>query len=228
MWLWAGLVAFGTVLASLYTGPWMWIVAGRDDAGRPSRLTFVLPGRPQAASSGVPRRVLTGPLRGTRFPAPPDLVLVFTSTQQRAHDRTAADHDDRAPQAHPGTPGPPGPRVRGPARCGSFAPSSDIRCVDFPEWPQRRRRLACQRKRLGWMADERSDNSICEAATSSGSVACSPAPSSPARSSASSSTTRPAPLRPSRSSASALGIVAGGDRLLAQGARRAPWREGRA
>ena len=25
MWLWAGLVAFGTVLASLYTGRWMWI-----------------------------------------------------------------------------------------------------------------------------------------------------------------------------------------------------------
>ncbi len=25
MWMWAGLVAFGTVLASLYTGPWMWI-----------------------------------------------------------------------------------------------------------------------------------------------------------------------------------------------------------
>ncbi len=24
MWMWAGLVAFGTVLASLYTGPWMW------------------------------------------------------------------------------------------------------------------------------------------------------------------------------------------------------------
>jgi UDP-GlcNAc:undecaprenyl-phosphate GlcNAc-1-phosphate transferase len=25
MWMWAALVAFGTVLASLYTGPWMWI-----------------------------------------------------------------------------------------------------------------------------------------------------------------------------------------------------------
>nr|WP_246298749.1 MraY family glycosyltransferase [Nocardioides panaciterrulae] len=24
MWMWAGLVAFGTVLVSLYTGPWMW------------------------------------------------------------------------------------------------------------------------------------------------------------------------------------------------------------
>ena len=27
MWLWAGLVAFGTVLASLYSGPWMWRLA---------------------------------------------------------------------------------------------------------------------------------------------------------------------------------------------------------
>jgi len=30
--------------------------------------------------------------------APPDFVLVFTSTDQ-THDRTAANHDDRTPQA---------------------------------------------------------------------------------------------------------------------------------
>jgi UDP-GlcNAc:undecaprenyl-phosphate GlcNAc-1-phosphate transferase len=42
MWLWAGLVAFGTVLASLYTGPWMWgsLVAM---TALTIALTFVLP-----------------------------------------------------------------------------------------------------------------------------------------------------------------------------------------
>ena len=42
MWLWAGLVAFGTVLASLYTGPWMWtslVVMALVTV----TLTFVLP-----------------------------------------------------------------------------------------------------------------------------------------------------------------------------------------
>lgn len=42
MWLWAGLVAFGTVLASLYTGPWMWTSLGVMFAVTVV-LTFVLP-----------------------------------------------------------------------------------------------------------------------------------------------------------------------------------------
>lgn len=42
MWLWAGLVAFGTVLASLYTGRWMWISLGVM-ALVTVTLTFVLP-----------------------------------------------------------------------------------------------------------------------------------------------------------------------------------------
>jgi UDP-GlcNAc:undecaprenyl-phosphate GlcNAc-1-phosphate transferase len=42
MWLWAGLVAFGTVLASLYTGRWMWISLGIM-ALVTVTLTFVLP-----------------------------------------------------------------------------------------------------------------------------------------------------------------------------------------
>ena len=33
MWMWAGLIAFGTVLASLYTGALMWVVAGRCGRG---------------------------------------------------------------------------------------------------------------------------------------------------------------------------------------------------
>jgi len=49
MWLWAGLVAFGTVLASLYTGRWMWISLGVM-ALVTVTLTFVLPRvhRPEA------------------------------------------------------------------------------------------------------------------------------------------------------------------------------------
>ena len=41
MWLWAGLIAFGTVLASLYTGPWVWLAIGRMAAVTVA-LTFVL------------------------------------------------------------------------------------------------------------------------------------------------------------------------------------------
>jgi UDP-GlcNAc:undecaprenyl-phosphate GlcNAc-1-phosphate transferase len=42
MWLWAGLVAFGTVLASLYTGTWMWASLAAAAVVTVS-LTFVLP-----------------------------------------------------------------------------------------------------------------------------------------------------------------------------------------
>jgi len=42
MWLWAGLVAFGTVLVSLYTGPWMWMSLAAM-AALTITLTFVLP-----------------------------------------------------------------------------------------------------------------------------------------------------------------------------------------
>jgi UDP-GlcNAc:undecaprenyl-phosphate GlcNAc-1-phosphate transferase len=48
MWLWAGLVAFGTVLASLYTGTWMWTALAAATVVTVS-LTFLLPivNRPQ-------------------------------------------------------------------------------------------------------------------------------------------------------------------------------------
>jgi UDP-GlcNAc:undecaprenyl-phosphate GlcNAc-1-phosphate transferase len=42
MWMWAGLVAFGTVLASLYTGRWMWLSLTAM-ATVTVALTFVLP-----------------------------------------------------------------------------------------------------------------------------------------------------------------------------------------
>ncbi len=42
MWAWAGLIAFGTVIASLYTGPKVWIALGSGTA-LTLLLTFVLP-----------------------------------------------------------------------------------------------------------------------------------------------------------------------------------------
>jgi UDP-GlcNAc:undecaprenyl-phosphate GlcNAc-1-phosphate transferase len=42
MWLWAGLIAYGTVLASLYTGPVMWVSLG-GAAGVTIALTFLVP-----------------------------------------------------------------------------------------------------------------------------------------------------------------------------------------
>jgi len=42
MWLWAGLIAFGSVFASLYTGPTMWTVLAVAVAGT-LVLTFILP-----------------------------------------------------------------------------------------------------------------------------------------------------------------------------------------
>ena len=42
MWFWAGLIAFGTVLASLYTGPTVWVAIG-SGFGLTLVLTFLLP-----------------------------------------------------------------------------------------------------------------------------------------------------------------------------------------
>ena len=42
MWMWAALIAFGMVLASLYTGPWMWLSLGAMSVVTVA-LTFVLP-----------------------------------------------------------------------------------------------------------------------------------------------------------------------------------------
>jgi UDP-GlcNAc:undecaprenyl-phosphate GlcNAc-1-phosphate transferase len=42
MWMWAGLISFGMVLVSLYTGPWMWIALGSMTA-LTVLMTFVLP-----------------------------------------------------------------------------------------------------------------------------------------------------------------------------------------
>jgi UDP-GlcNAc:undecaprenyl-phosphate GlcNAc-1-phosphate transferase len=42
MWMWAALIAFGMVLASLYTGPWMWLSLGTTSVVTVA-LTFLLP-----------------------------------------------------------------------------------------------------------------------------------------------------------------------------------------
>ena len=90
MWLWAALVAFGTVVVSLYTGPLMWISLAAA-AVVTIALTFVLPivhkphlpvtRTPEPASGGYgpPADLRAG--RG-RFRAAPDFVLLFTSTDQ--------------------------------------------------------------------------------------------------------------------------------------------------
>ena len=58
MWLWAGLVAFGTVLVSLYTGRWMWGSLAAMGALTVA-LTFVLPvvRRPRQVAGDAPREV---------------------------------------------------------------------------------------------------------------------------------------------------------------------------
>ena len=67
MWLWAGLVAFGTVLASLYTAPLGVGVPGRGD--RPDHRPHLrAAGRPLAAP-GQSRRGLTGVRTGPVFDA---------------------------------------------------------------------------------------------------------------------------------------------------------------
>lgn len=57
MWLWAALIGFGSVLASLYTGPWMWILLAVMVAATLSA-TFLLP---KVSAPGHPAQ---GPLVG--------------------------------------------------------------------------------------------------------------------------------------------------------------------
>jgi UDP-GlcNAc:undecaprenyl-phosphate GlcNAc-1-phosphate transferase len=57
MWLWAALIGFGSVLASLYTGPWMWSALGAMVV-LTLALTFLLP---KVSTPGHPAQ---GPLAG--------------------------------------------------------------------------------------------------------------------------------------------------------------------
>jgi UDP-GlcNAc:undecaprenyl-phosphate GlcNAc-1-phosphate transferase len=58
MWLWAALIAFGTVLASLYTGPRVWLALGAM-AAVTVVLTFVLPRFARPLSERPPEPVQT-------------------------------------------------------------------------------------------------------------------------------------------------------------------------
>ena len=78
MWMWAALVAFGTVLASLYSGPWVVAVVGAMTLVTVV-LTFLLPRlhrTPVACRRSWLRGWVPTPGSGLR-----DFVLVFTSTQ---------------------------------------------------------------------------------------------------------------------------------------------------
>ena len=78
MWLWAGLIAFGTVFASLYTGPRVWIGDRADGRGHPRADVRAAGRAPARTAAGTGAGRLTGP----GFDGLPDLVLVFTSTGQ--------------------------------------------------------------------------------------------------------------------------------------------------
>ena len=112
MWMWAGLVAFGTVLASLYTGPLDVDLAGRDDAGHDH--PHVRPAdRPQAPAPGA-RGVL---IRASGNPVSDasGLCASFHKHPTKSPRQDGRRHDDRAPQAHLRAPRDPlDPRVRGP------------------------------------------------------------------------------------------------------------------
>ena len=88
MWLWAGLIAFGGVLASLYAGPFTTYLPRRLGAGH---------GRPhlrRAPDAEADLAPLSGPVRRPaglgmvdhRFPRQPDFVLVFTSVSRALGD----------------------------------------------------------------------------------------------------------------------------------------------
>ena len=127
MWMWAALIAFGMVLASLYTGPLMWgrarhhVRAHRADDVRAPCGQEARAARPREQRRGHP---LTGPeaplhrVGGTRIARPPDFVLVFTSTP-------TDDQIGRRPMMSKPRPrtiaGPFTGPVRGASRCGTFA-----------------------------------------------------------------------------------------------------------
>ncbi len=97
MWMWAGLVAFGTVLASLYTGRWMWISLAAMTLVTIT-LTFVLPivHKPQLRlHRGVLNRAPGNPVSNAS-----GLCASFHKHPPKSPRQDGRRHDDRAPQAH--------------------------------------------------------------------------------------------------------------------------------
>ena len=120
MWLWAGLIAFGGVLISLYSGRLTWAVLA---AGFLTTvvLTFILP---RVQRPGSPERRTIWSADGPGLPPPTDFVLFFT---RPPHD----DDPTRPPMMTTPTSSTrdssTGSAVGGgflaPERCGSFARS---------------------------------------------------------------------------------------------------------
>ena len=216
MWMWAGLVAFGTVLVSLYTGPWMWGGLAAL-AALTITVTFLLPRvhrLPDPASGGVgsdrPSRggAAQHLRRSTQTPPVTDrcgLCASFHKHRPPLTDRppnmTTACRSSllRTTGGAPRTA--PVPGFARHSCCGSFTPSSDV-----PEKSLK----GCLRAGVVKPADEsdlggwsmRTPKTRCAVATSQGSGVSSPAPSSRARSSGCSWTTPPARPRHSPSWAS--------------------------
>ena len=135
MYLWAALVAFGTVLVSLYGDEtWTWVARG-GDGHRHHRADLRAPELHHPAEPPLPARAARRPpataagdsessyrARGRCVQPRRTLVLLFTSTSQRCGKtrdrlpRTAADDDDRDARDHPGG----APRVLLGAACAAL------------------------------------------------------------------------------------------------------------
>ena len=77
MWLWAGLIAFGAVLISLYSGSaHLGAARARGDRAR-SALTFLVP-RVQRPGEAADRGAISSADRDPGFEPPADFVLFFT------------------------------------------------------------------------------------------------------------------------------------------------------
>ena len=92
MWLWAGLVAFGAVLLSLYSGPLTWTVLAVGAVATVA-LTFIVP-RVQRPGE-VRAEEQLGPLTGRPISASAGLCANFHKTAARRRSDEAANDDDR-------------------------------------------------------------------------------------------------------------------------------------
>ena len=90
MWLWAGLIAFGGVLISLYSGRVTWAVLG-DVTLTTVALTFILP---RVQRPGGPRPRTISSAERTRVFGRPRLCATFHKTAARRRSDEAANDDD--------------------------------------------------------------------------------------------------------------------------------------
>ena len=125
MWLWAGLIAFGAVLISLYSGPLTWAVLA--PAGPSLTVRADLPAAAGAAARASRASRTISSADRTPVSTLPGLCANFHKTAARRRSDEAANDDDphletpRAPRAP--TCGSVGGCHRRPERCDSFARS---------------------------------------------------------------------------------------------------------